>query len=868
MSGNILNLQVDNNIAIALFSNLEINTRQKINSMFLNVKNSNEYKKIIDTINDIATKEVDLEFNSLTKGLTDKYTLAYNDIVSFQKQIITKLENLDAFIETQNECIFKQEKKIIDFSNAYSGATTSSPGITKEDCQSKLGSDPFSIKMPSDCPGITKNCYWEEYTKIIQLASLMPIPDDATIGSLSKRLFRYYPVALQIPVPVPPGVLPTLAMGIPDPMISIPMPMIWKLITTINTPIGTLVIWIVMCGPVISPIIMYIDQNMSACFLATGKGPISIPAKSLKITNTSLTPLIHLINNSSMFSVSINNPKFAAMIGMRNTLSTTDVDNKKNVVDKIIHKLKSAVTYLDDSDPWNLTFENSKSVTKLKKDIYAAFHYFPPNSKSINEGLDIIKVYIDKCIDKLNIKDIKYPSDRKKLSADVIGPPEFTETFTRLIESGVDMAELGLGIPMISLHNKIYSTIDTFITKNSKVKKLIFDTDTEIFDFESKFAFQKTVSILNKKKIRAGKLKYFLYKLMGEYTRYVTPEVLGFIKNIELPVSISTNCYDSTFSENSSPYISEFITIIQNLPDVINQISDADFLAQIETKIDLSVTLPSVEDCIHILTGVLLLNIKDIIVPDLSSSIYKQILKSATLDFIKFKVYFGKLGISRVDIKSDLIKSALKTAVEDIFNIVKAQINKGLDDAVLHNDVNELIAVGALIKSVFGADLYTISAQDVKSFLISCIKNIESYLQNIDTIINLVTSTVPSEFKSIKKTLFPSTTDLINEEINPQAVKIEIKTKELIDFVHPVLEQLDKTRIPFPVALLMGSQMPSREIATKINPLYAVQPLPSWEQLSTSNLPFMLWIDQFVATAQKNSGLFSDYVIPYYMPDV
>jgi len=43
--------------------------------------------------------------------------------------------------------------------------------------------------------------------------------------------------------------------------------------------------------------------------------------------------------------------------------------------------------------------------------------------------------------------------------------------------------------------------------------------------------------------------------------------------------------------------------------------------------------------------------------------------------------------------------------------------------------------------------------------------------------------------------------------------------------------------------------------------------LPSWEKMSTKNLSFVIWLDQFVATAQKQSGICSDYVLPYWLPD-
>jgi hypothetical protein len=38
--------------------------------------------------------------------------------------------------------------------------------------------------------------------------------------------------------------------------------------------------------------------------------------------------------------------------------------------------------------------------------------------------------------------------------------------------------------------------------------------------------------------------------------------------------------------------------------------------------------------------------------------------------------------------------------------------------------------------------------------------------------------------------------------------------------------------------------------------------------MSLKNVPFVIWLDALVATAQKQGGICSDYVAPYYLPDV
>ena len=50
---------------------------------------------------------------------------------------------------------------------------------------------------------------------------------------------------------------------------------------------------------------------------------------------------------------------------------------------------------------------------------------------------------------------------------------------------------------------------------------------------------------------------------------------------------------------------------------------------------------------------------------------------------------------------------------------------------------------------------------------------------------------------------------------------------------------------------------------TKIHPLKAQEVLPTWESLSAKNIPYMVWIDQLVATAQRKALLASVYVPPF-----
>ena len=95
----------------------------------------------------------------------------------------------------------------------------------------------------------------------------------------------------------------------------------------------------------------------------------------------------------------------------------------------------------------------------------------------------------------------------------------------------------------------------------------------------------------------------------------------------------------------------------------------------------------------------------------------------------------------------------------------------------------------------------------------------------------------------------------------------EINTAAMLAAASPLLKALENVPLPFPVVLLGCTLAPTRLILTKLHPFSAKESLPSWEKMSLKNVPFVIWLDGLIATAQRNGGLFSDYVVPYYLPD-
>ena len=89
----------------------------------------------------------------------------------------------------------------------------------------------------------------------------------------------------------------------------------------------------------------------------------------------------------------------------------------------------------------------------------------------------------------------------------------------------------------------------------------------------------------------------------------------------------------------------------------------------------------------------------------------------------------------------------------------------------------------------------------------------------------------------------------------------------MLSVVDPILQKLVDSPVPFPLILLASSSETTRSIITKVHPFDSKEILPTWEKMSLKNIPFVIWLDQLVATAQRQGGFGSDYVVPYWNLD-
>ena len=128
------------------------------------------------------------------------------------------------------------------------------------DTKLKLGIDPLFLKtlngVDSTLPNSNQLCYWLEFSKIINLIGLLPLPNVPNFTQL-----RYWPVGFIIPYP--------------GGFIKIPLPVIWLPLLVISSPLGNIVIFLTINGIFISPVVFFVSSTGFKQHILTLRGSSS-----------------------------------------------------------------------------------------------------------------------------------------------------------------------------------------------------------------------------------------------------------------------------------------------------------------------------------------------------------------------------------------------------------------------------------------------------------------------------------------------------------------------------------------------------------------------------------------------------------------
>jgi dGTP triphosphohydrolase len=894
--------QVNLEVAVPFLETLEKRVSTKIDELAQNVQNGSvaasylqrirffsaleaKYYYSEEFLNDVTFSDsVDIFKSNIPVVIQRSYNVSKKIYEGIQKLI----KDTEVEIADYEKCIQTQEKAIEEAAKDYgkkSGLGEAAGGSSeslKDICKKKLGSDPVGGKpSEGECPNYTKNCYWEEYTKLLQIVSLMPIPDTE---QLYKRLFRYYPVALQIPVPAPPGVLPSLATGIPDPQISIPLPFLWKHIVTLQTPIGLFVVWIALAGGFVpNPYIMLVDEKMQASFIVTPKGtPTPIPAKQLLVTDIEKKSLLEMIPGLDGTLRIDMSGGLGKLLAGSTRLDFDNPDSGKTVIDKLKKKIKGS---LDDLEIPDLSFSvDSEEALEKRRKIREVLETDIPDLSVIDEVLDEVFKAAADSVDKINISSIKIPKNAKYMMTEMPSAINMLETFSELVDSALNapaeaaskvLGDIGASIKLLNVNEKLNSLVRQEIDK-PEIQEAFITINAEIDQLEAGIPDIPQDDIEALKQViteRTKTVKKAIITPLKKVAEKITPEVLGFVALAGTPLPLPVPCYSNVSLPAVPPYITAAIALIQQAPSLIEAFPDDVIADAIGGVLDLTVALPSAEQIFQGGINAVLGLIPPLILPaGMDENLLKMIKNSLQEYFKNLKIRLPKPGLpAPLVIPGSLIKSVIKQAITAFLTALKGVIlqyvNK-LANAAGPEKVAMVLAFVSVIKLLFGTNLDRISGKDIKSFIVQVVESV-AYppLDTVGTLISIATA-VAAPFKSMMELFtLPDPVSLLRKE----GPFFEIGTKELQSIVDPLLLSVVPAisqALPFPVILLAASVTPARTVLTKVHPTKSpdLEKLPMWEGLTLKNIPFTLWLDQLAATAQRGALLGSDYVVPYFTP--
>jgi len=799
----------------------------------------------------------------------------YNTISSFEEQLDNKVASLRKISIQSLQCIADQEAKLSSMMSSDSGAVP-------PPCSDPFGSNPTS----PDSPSIYKKCYWDQFTSCLQSVSYLPIPD---FQELNKRLFRYYPVGFQIPVPSPPGILPTLASGIPDRQISIPFPVIWKNVANITTPAGTLVLWITYCAPfMIAPYLMYFDQEEKFVFLTTPRGPVDLPAHSLGWDDDSI------LSQSLFDRIPGLKIPMSALPQIDNVTNNKKPDDSKSALQELRARIKASIDNLQ-SDDTTFSEERIRKRTKIrtytqriKKSLNLVNGQI--DKEAVNEFLQEIKQMVKDDVDQMiDFEPFTVPQTQSKLGYDKPAPlVNFNDTLSKiksLAKNGVIVENKSIDVAKI-LRQKASGVLDT-----TEGRDAIDSLQEDLNYLNSQLASLSSFSSLATK--RSELILKGLKKILEKAISEITPETLGFIP---MPTSLNLNFLPVPCKSNlptlSMPPWMETVLASLNLAistSMNDQKFKEDFARNFSSQINLSQgTLPSAKDLLYeaMSTGVnLLLNS----VPGASlvpgwpnavqyptlSSLLSQSLWDLENSLWEISFNLSLPGIPPLKVTPQVIKPVVDSFINVAVEVVFATISNELLNVIVEPkdpaSINRTRQALNTIRTIFGNDIWDLNEQDLKvlatAFAIDSLKEVDNFLKTfvapLDSDVvefkNFFSQIAAfSKQKSSKKSDKGPTLDL-----GPEVAKA-LYYKYIDKYVSGKIPPT-----PYPLALLACSYGVSGwETLTTLQPFSAIEKLPPYERLCLQNIPFTIFLDLVAATAQRMGGIGSDYVAPYFTPQI
>lgn len=867
----VKNLKIDEEKSIAFLRTYFTEEKIRANKKLEDIK-SDPY---FSSLESYAKEQAALAFGifralpPLGVQLVDKIKKEAEAVLSFAEELDKKAKRLERAIEEAESCIQQRVAEI---------ESTVPP--SPEENVPPPGNDPFGAIPPSPfMPGPTKNKYWKEYTKGLQTVSLMPIPD---VKYLTKRLFRYYPVGLQIDVPTPPKMLPTLASGIPDMKISIPFPIVWKHLTSLSTPAGQFVLWLAYCAPyTVSLYLMFIDESLNIVFLSSAKGKVEVPAKSLKWDDDSL------LAKSVMERIPALKIPMKDLPAVDNKNSNKTPDDSKNAVQELQSRIKAKIDHLD-SNSRSFSQERIADRTMLRKYREKLAKSVDTDSGQIDIPVvkdmlkDVQSMVSKKALAMLEFEPFKIPRTQKK----AMGSPTLLE-FKNVIEKAKSLKNGGALVETKTINiEKIFTQKALSVLDTPYGKKMANELDKELQDVKRKLESEGKYDSVELAEERLKILAKKIANVLSKSANKITNKTLGYVEvPINLVPSFLPEPARNLIAVEPMPVWMPIVTsalkssvniftssTIENVfvKTIMSQANILDRLPQSKDLLSMGViaAVQSVLDSAEIKKLVPLPGWpKEISYP--SVNMMKQAVKDAKNAIWKIKIRPPGGGIPQITVGPALVKKAVAPILDASINLIFANVLQRF--SLSEQNANASISLQQTLqftRTIFGNDIWDLNEEDVKQLAANFVR--DALIQANEEI-----SKVTEKIDSAKKTF-----DTIMKKLAPfSKQKTEKKDEPSLDIGGAVASSLFKSFIakyasgekvapPYPVVLLgCATGLPGWTLFTKVNPFAAIDKIPPYERLSLKNVPHVIFLDMIAATAQRYGGIGSNYVTPYFVAD-
>jgi hypothetical protein len=579
--------------------------------------------------------------------------------------------------------------------------------------------------------------------------------------------------------------------------------------------------------------------------------------------------LLDILLPSATVRINLGSPLGKLLVGSTEH-DADNPDSSKNVIGKLKDKIKTSFDQLEIPDPPTLA-GNSEVVRKRKKQIKDAFEKIPPDATVIEEAIREVFKMAEDSIDKIKISSIKIPKDDKGLMVPTLGPNEIIDNLLKAIDTAASapgeiadqvLKDLGMAISTINLTKKLKESVLQEVN-TVEVKQFFKDLDVKIAELEARLSFDANLSLEEKVEKRVEIIKEAIKTPLEKAAEKISPEKLGFIaKALDIP-PLPFPCYSSIQIPPVPPYIYVIIAAFKAAPSIIDSIDAKTIASLVSFELNLENQLPNAEQLFYNTINGVLDAVPMLEVPNgLNDNMFKQ-----TIDMVKqipqkFKVRLPKPGLpTQLVIPGSLIKSIMKQAAAIALSAAASLLIAKVNEAIAEKNYQKVIAVALIIKALFGVDLSEIKGSDVKAFIGGLLDaTVYPTLDSVSSIIDAANALKADFLSIIELFQFPPKLSLPGNDGPFYEVGTELIKPILDPLINSLLPLLFKNT-PMPVALLACSSTPARLAFTKLHPTKPLEVVPSWESLSSKNIPFLIWLDYLVATAQRKSGLGSTYLV-------